>query len=139
MSLEELNELTNAQRLHAKEWGEVIGKENVESGHLQDISVLGGKSQGNENAKGHIQSIQSIYGGMGGRKSQEEVNLCPHCNRTIKSKSYYRFHGDKCSFKNIDVNELFNKWKNGAQQKDLIVEYGIKRVALKAQLDFMNQ
>ena len=44
MSLEELNELTNAQRLHAKEWGEVIGKQNAESGHLQYIASLGGNA-----------------------------------------------------------------------------------------------
>lgn len=139
MSLEELNELTSAQRLHAKEWGEVRGKENVESGHLESISTLGGISQGKKNAEGHIQSIQAKYGGMGGRKSQEEVNVCEHCTRTIKSKVYYASHGDKCSFKGLDIHEIYNKWKSGVQKKVLMEEYNIKRVALYNQLEYMDK
>jgi hypothetical protein len=133
-----LSEL-NDQKVIVADYARLQGKENVESGHLKDISPLGGKVVGNNNSEnGHIQLIQSQFGGLGGTKAQEEVNLCPNCGRTIKSKIYYRFHGDKCSFNGIDINELYKKWKNGASKKDLMVEYNLKRTSLDSQLDFMK-
>ena len=89
--------------------GKVIGKRNVESGHLASICSAGGKA----GAKSQIEKGLGIHtdsetrrewARLGGLKTVTKLNIektCPYCGIITRGAAYNRWHGDKCKHKII--------------------------------------
>ena len=92
----------------AKVYGKILGKNNVESGHLKSIASSGGKIGGKvqfENGLGiHNPDKALEYRILGGLAQVKNLNLdktCPHCGVLSRGAGYNRWHGDKCKHKII--------------------------------------
>lgn len=90
--------------------GNVIGKQNVESGHLKSICSDGGKAGAKSQMEKKIgihtadTELRRQWAILGGKKSAAALNqsrTCPHCGVTTAGGGYYRWHGDNCKKKNI--------------------------------------
>ena len=87
--------------------GKVIGKRNVESGHLKSIASLGGKAGAESQMKNGLgihtdKETRREWARLGGLASIERLNkekICPHCKLKSKGAGYNRWHGDNCKHK----------------------------------------
>lgn len=87
--------------------GKVIGRLNVESGHLKNIASLGGKAgtkvQMEKGLGIHVDSeTRREWSRLGGLKTIGHLNrerTCPYCNIVTKGAAYNRWHGEKCKHK----------------------------------------
>jgi hypothetical protein len=61
---------------------------------------LGGRIGGRKNVEsGHLASIQSKAGKVGGKVTCSIERICPHCSTPIKGPNYFKNHGDRCKQK----------------------------------------
>ena len=88
--------------------GKIIGKKNVESGHLKSICSDGGKAGAKSQMEKKIgihtadAELRRQWAILGGKKSVAALNqtrTCPHCGKTTAGGGYYRWHGDNCKNK----------------------------------------
>lgn len=88
--------------------GKVIGKKNVESGHLSSIQSIGGKAGAKSQIKNGIgihttdESKRKEWARLGGLAVIDKLNeykICPHCKIKTRGAAYNRWHGDKCKHK----------------------------------------
>jgi hypothetical protein len=73
-------------------WGPITGKQNVESGHMNKIQILGGKTMGNI-AKDEWLPDARIKGG----ENSHLINyICPHCGYSEDGPNIFKRHFDNC-------------------------------------------
>ena len=53
---------------------------------------------------------------------------CKHCKSILTRPQYIQSHGDKCSWKGIDMDSVYNDLKNGLSIPKTMDKYSIKEI-----------
>lgn len=116
----QLNSINNDPRHKnwASQGGKIQGTKNAESGHMKQIQKLSigvtkhfseeVRKKMSEAGKTTLNSergreIQRMGGSVAGKISQNIERVCEHCGQTITGPLYFRWHGDKCKNKNLEM------------------------------------
>jgi len=80
----------------------------------------------------NFQNANKMYGAknfyVGSWEGERE---CPHCGESLGCINYKAYHGDKCQFKGVDIEQLTKDWRSDELSiQELPKKYGIKRNTL---------
>jgi hypothetical protein len=72
--------------------GTILGKNNVESGHLKSIAPAGGRATTSK-------PEWKVSSAKGGVTQSKIIRECPHCGKVGKGNAMLRHHFEKCKLK----------------------------------------
>jgi hypothetical protein len=90
---------TRVRYSHTAKMGYISGANNVKSGHIYTITNKEAQSRGGRIGIKNVKIEDKIKGAkIAGNITANKIHNCPHCNKNIKGRVYFRWHGENCKY-----------------------------------------